>query len=1055
MTARSAPAAPLGVPAPLERLLTARISVRWELVAYAVILAAAFALRFWDLGSRALHHDESIHAQWAWQLAHGDYTHSPVFHGPLYYVAQGFVFLVGGATDYTSRVSAALFGMALVALPLAMRRWLGQVGTLAAVAFIAFSPTLVYYSRFFREDIYFAVFTLLMVVAMWRYLESGRDRWLVVFAVALAAGYATKEAAYLSSAVFLLYLNGHLAFDLAAASLRRRRMDEPWRRALLAAALFPYAWALAALWPFLGRLRRAASWEALPRPGDVLIVLGTLTLPLLAAFAKDPLESGLPLFRDLPLLSAVPILGDGIVSAGRLDYPAVCQGALEDGFALGGVFAVVGAGAAFVGLQWRPRVWLVAAGLATLLYVTLFTSFFTNAEGLCTGPWGSLDYWRAQQDVRRGNQPWFYYTMLMPAYEFLPLALAVLGSWWAVVRGNAFSRFLVFWVVGFWIALSAAGEKMPWLNTHLALPTAILAGWTVHYALTRWRPQGGWARAALPLAGVALVAAGAMLLLVYDWGDGALVALVRVAVAAGALAVIVATARMLGTRSAGVVACAAIAGGLAVFSLQTMGQVVYERGDVPQDLLIYTQSAPDIPAIADDIDALAAATGEGHDLSILVDSHSSFAWPWVWYLRDYDAVRYVDTTDGLPQGEFDVMLVHNANVGTVNQQLAERGIDAFAAPERYPHRWWFPETYKAALPGGPGDPGTWETIADAVFDGGWLGTWFDFWRDHDAPQALGSEDGFAFFPANFDRATDRLSDVEVEPVGPGVDGAGRPVFGGLGSRDGQFFQPVDIEADAQGNLFVIDRITKKLQKFDADGNLIAAVDIRGDVNEDAEPWGLAVTADGGVIVADTFGWRVLGFDANLQPIGLRFGQPPDLESGQPPGPYDLFGPRDVAIDADGNLWVTDTGHHRVVVYSAAGEYVRELGGQGDGPGEFAEPVGIAIASDGTVFVADMWNSRVQLLDPDGAYVGEFTVDGWGGIDATDKPYLTVLADGRVALSLPTLGEVRVYERDGTLVATLAPADEPLRLPYGIVQAADGRLWITEGESARVRLFAIP
>jgi len=103
------------------------------LVAYIVIFAVAFALRFWDLGARALHHDESIHAKWSWDLAQGDYHHSPIFHGPLYYHAQGLVFLIAGASDYTSRVSAAIFGMGIVAVPLLLRRWLGTPGTIASV----------------------------------------------------------------------------------------------------------------------------------------------------------------------------------------------------------------------------------------------------------------------------------------------------------------------------------------------------------------------------------------------------------------------------------------------------------------------------------------------------------------------------------------------------------------------------------------------------------------------------------------------------------------------------------------------------------------------------------------------------------------------------------------------------------------------------------------------------------------------------------------------------------------------------------------------------------
>src|SRR5678816_2840518 len=84
-------------PAALERALAFRVALRWELVAYAVLFGIAFSLRFFNLGDRALHHDESIHAQWSWSLLQGQYKHSPIFHGPFYYHAQALVFLVFGA----------------------------------------------------------------------------------------------------------------------------------------------------------------------------------------------------------------------------------------------------------------------------------------------------------------------------------------------------------------------------------------------------------------------------------------------------------------------------------------------------------------------------------------------------------------------------------------------------------------------------------------------------------------------------------------------------------------------------------------------------------------------------------------------------------------------------------------------------------------------------------------------------------------------------------------------------------------------------------------------
>lgn len=1041
----------------LERLFAIRIAINWEIAAYVAIIGLAFAFRFWDLGARALHHDESIHAQWSWRLAQGDYTHSPVFHGPFYYHVQGLVFLVGGASDYTSRVSAAIFGVALVMLPLLFRRWLGPVGTLAAVAFIAFSPTIVYYSRFFREDIYMAFFTLLMVAAMWRYMVSRRDRWLLVFALAYTGSITTKEATYLTVAVFLLYINGQLAVDLARKTLAGRDTDTLMRRSLLAAGIFPYAWAIAALWPFIGGIRKRAGWDEMPASGDVLVVMGTLTVPLLLRFAKPMFES--------PPLGLWPALPDG-----RWDWNNVCQGALptsaRDAQALGGLFILGCGAAAFVGLNWRAKTWAYCAGASAVVYLTLMTSFWTNLDGACTGPWGSIDYWVGQHNEVRGDQPWFYYFMLMPAYEFLPLVLAVGGAYWAVVKGNAFSRFLVFWLVGVFGALSWAGEKMPWLNVHIALPACILAAWTVHYAWTSWANRPDPRQQSFTLTSIAAIAMGALAIIAFMPG-GPIAAGIRLLVLAAAVAFIVIAARPFGRQAVGTVVVVAVIGALSLFSMRTMLMAVFERGDDPKDLLIYTQSAPQITEVADQIDALAAATGKGFDLRIAVDSADSFSWPWAWYLRDYKGASYLDFSSGVPAGEWDVLLVNQSNASRVNDFVSSAGAPTFGSPIRYPHRWWFDETYKSAMSVdggrtsctaetgncGPFRPATWGRVWEGISQEGWLTTWAEYWRDHDPHRTNGSVDAFAYFPATFNLETGELSFRPLEPPKPGVDSEGRPTIGGFGTLPGQFLAPADVEVDAAGNVFVIDYSTRKLQKFDATGNFVAAVDVREDpanAAESAEPWGLEILADGRVVIADTFGWRVRIFSMELEPL-LSFGQAP---ANTPPGPLELFGPRDVAVDADGNLWVTDTGHDRIQVFTDEGEFVRTIGTEGAGDGQFDEPVGIDIAPDGRVYVADMYNGRVVVLSTEADFVAAFPVSGWGGQDATDKPYIEVLRDGRIALSVPALNEVRVYSADGNAEVTITGGEEPLQRPYGIVEIADGRLWVSEGAAGRLRLFEI-
>jgi DNA-binding beta-propeller fold protein YncE len=562
----------------------------------------------------------------------------------------------------------------------------------------------------------------------------------------------------------------------------------------------------------------------------------------------------------------------------------------------------------------------------------------------------------------------------------------------------------------------------------------------------------------------------------------------RIVILIAAVALIGFSVRPLGRRAVPLILVAAVIGSLSLFSVHTMIMASFVRGDVPKDMLVYTQSGPDIPRIRSEIDALAAATGKGYDLPIAVDSADSFAWPWAWYLRDYKAVGYLDFSskvpDGVANGDYAVILVNASNLSRLNDALSTSPT-RYGEARRYPHRWWFPEDYKDAMETTPGQPcitksgncgpfrlATWETIADGIFHHHWLDTWFSYWRDHDPDEitgaaggrrcnSCGSVDAYAYFPANFDPSTGTLSAKPIEPSKPTVDRAGRPTFGGIGALPGQFFAPVDVESDRDGNLYVIDSKSHRLQKFDQNGNFLAGVDVRLDPqnpNETSSPWGLAIAPNGDVVVADTFAFtsygRIRVFDRDLKPTGVMFGQP-IADPSKAPGPYELYGPRDVAVDRSGNIWVTDTGNARLMVYSATGEYLRTVGSRGSGPGQFDEPVGIAIDASGDIYVADMYNHRVEILDSTGAYRSAVQVDGWGGQDARDKPYLRPLSNGRIALSLPSLNQARIYDRSGGVVTTINPTDEPLSTPYGIVETADGKLWISEGGSGRLRLFAVP
>ena len=95
------------------------------------LLLVLLLTRFWDLGTRAMHHDESMHAKYAWDTYRWSppYRYNPLLHGPFQFFAVAASFWLLGATEATARAVPAAFGVALVLLVFAWRRQLGHAGT--------------------------------------------------------------------------------------------------------------------------------------------------------------------------------------------------------------------------------------------------------------------------------------------------------------------------------------------------------------------------------------------------------------------------------------------------------------------------------------------------------------------------------------------------------------------------------------------------------------------------------------------------------------------------------------------------------------------------------------------------------------------------------------------------------------------------------------------------------------------------------------------------------------------------------------------------------------
>ena len=121
----------------------------------------------------------------------------------------------------------------------------------------------------------------------------------------------------------------------------------------------------------------------------------------------------------------------------------------------------------------------------------------------------------------------------------------------------------------------------------------------------------------------------------------------------------------------------------------------------------------------------------------------------------------------------------------------------------------------------------------------------------------------------------------------------------------------------------------------------------------------------------------------------------------------LFSPANVAVDREGNLFVSDLGAFRVAEFDREGRFLRSFGSQGDAPGQFARPKGLDLDDEGRLYVVDAAAEVVQIFDRQGnlllffgqpeAGVAPLSLPAKVRLNTSLLPYFERLADPSFAL----------------------------------------------------------
>lgn len=1065
----------------------------WKIAAI-VIFVLAIASRFYALGDRAVSHDEMTHAKFSWNLYSGrGFRHDPLMHGPLLFEATALIYFIFGVSDFTARIYAASVGVALVMTPWLLRKWLGKHGALFASTMLLISPAITFYARYTRHDTPLMLWTMLLLWTLLHYLDTGKTRWLYGLAVFFPLMYASKENAYIYTAIFLVLLAlpflWHVfrarwarpklftllvlvvvtalvmgaVFVLALTGAQVQEADEVdntsianiaipwWGRLALGIAFFTVLSAVPIIYYGVG----AETLREL-RLFDVLMVVGTLTLPLGAAFLMK-FVAGVDMSAFYPALMGPRFSG----------LP------LGMTFAALATFVVVVALSIALGLWWDKKRWPIIALIHYGIFFTLYSTFFTYGWGAMTGMIGGLAYWIGQQTVERGNQPWYYYAVIGPLYEYLPLLLSAGAGVWGVVRfvlKTAFPRpaddtppdeprpldidrlfplFLLAWALLSWVAYSYAGEKMPWLFVHIALPHVLLAGWGLDQWLKglTWQDLGarrGWLLiAALLLLGKAFIVFWQALGQVRAVQTGLTIAglgpFVKILSALGGIllfgGILIWIVDKVGSQRALRLTLLTVVGVLTVFTVRTMFMFNFINAEMGTEFMVYAHATPDVKKVLAQIDEVSwRTTGAPHDVKVAYGKEG--AWPFYWYMETlYPNNYYYDTTPE-PERllECPVVIAGKEQWPAVEAILGE-DYGAFD----YKYIWWPIEDYQDL---------TWERIRGALADPAMRDALWDIIRDRDYTayaRLKNPENPFTLktWPNRMDMRLYVRRDLPQQVWGYGqVTDAPQDA---AVYTNAERTLPVILKAKLSnaagrgiavapdGSLYVADTAQHSVWHINQYGKLLHTWGEYGTApGQFNEPWDVTVDAQGNVYVADTWNHRIQKFTAESEFVHSwgRLGQ---TQAYNPAGNGLFYGPRGIAAGPDGNLYVADTGNQRVQVFDADGIFLREFGGAGSAASQLSEPVGIAVSANGEIFVADTWNRRVQVFSPAGMYLREWSVPVWGS-DPAEKPFLA-LADEMVFVGAPVQGYVLAFDRTGALLWTMRDP-ENLAFPGGLAVFED-------------------
>ena len=277
---------------------------------------------------------------------------------------------------------------------------------------------------------------------------------------------------------------------------------------------------------------------------------------------------------------------------------------------------------------------------------------------------------------------------------------------------------------------------------------------------------------------------------------------------------------------------------------------------------------------------------------------------------------------------------------------------------------------------------------------------------------------------------------------------------------------VDVAVDSSSNVYASDTIHHAIRKYNSSGvslgTFVGVLDMPYTIDTVRynDPQGVATHSDGSIYITERNGYRVAKLDAVGTQLWVR-GQAGIYGNDNLHFGSWWSGPNDVDVKSNGDVYIADTGNHRIQIYTSGGSYKSTLGSYGSGNYQFIEPYGIYIDKNDNLYLADRYNHRVQIYDNNQLYVATL---GETGVSGSDNDHF----DGPGDVAVDSMGNIYVadtwnqrvqvfdssYNYQRTLGTTAAWGDDfdHFSEPWGLAIDASDRVYVADAWNDRVQVY---